>query len=52
MTNGILALIAWAVCIALFLLQGLFGAVITFSMLGHLSQILSKDRRSELGKEQ
>jgi len=40
--NTIFPLIAWTVCIILFLLQSLFGAVFTFSLLGHLSQLIFK----------
>ncbi|MBW2146612.1 MAG: hypothetical protein JRI22_06295 [Deltaproteobacteria bacterium] len=36
--NAIFPVIAWGVCLALFMLQGLFGAVITFALLGHLTQ--------------
>ncbi|MDM8540734.1 hypothetical protein QUF90_06570 [Desulfococcaceae bacterium HSG9] len=34
--------IAWTVCALLFLLQSLFGAVFTFSLLGHLTQFVFK----------
>jgi len=38
----IFTLIAWTVCGLLFLLQSLFGAVFTFSLLGHLVQFVFK----------
>ena len=50
MVNGFFSLIAWAVCIALFLLQGLFGIVITFSLLGHLAQLIPGVDKSASGE--
>jgi len=38
--NLIFPVIVWGVCLVLFMLQGLFGAVITFALLGHLSQFV------------
>jgi hypothetical protein len=38
--TAVFPLIAWTVCILLFLLQLLFGAVFTFSLLGHLAQLV------------
>lgn len=38
--DAVFPVIAWGVCLVLFLLQGLFGAVITFALLGHLSQVI------------
>ena len=40
--NTVFPLIAWSVCILLLSLPGLFGAVFTFSLLGHLSQFVFK----------
>jgi len=40
--NMIFPLIAWSVCILLLSIPALFGAVFTFSLLGHLSQFLFK----------
>ena len=40
--NWVFPLIAWAVVILLLSLPGLWGAVFTFSLLGHLSQIVFK----------
>jgi len=40
--NAIFPVIAWGVCLVLFMLQGLFGAVITFALLGCLSQVVFK----------
>jgi len=38
----IFPLIAWGVCALLFMLQSLFGAAFTFSLLGHLTQFVSE----------
>jgi len=38
--NLVFPVIAWGVCFALFMLQGLFGAVITFALLGSLTQVV------------
>jgi hypothetical protein len=38
----IFTLIAWTVCILLLSLPSLLGVVVTFSLLGHLSQIVFK----------
>ena len=40
--NMVFPLIAWSVCILLLSIPGLFGAVFTFSLLGHLSQFVFK----------
>jgi len=40
--NMVFPLIAWSVCILLLSLPGLWGAVFTFSLLGHLSQFVFK----------
>ncbi|MDH5561368.1 MAG: hypothetical protein OEY59_11005 [Deltaproteobacteria bacterium] len=39
----ILPFFAWAVCIALFTIPQVWGAVFTLSLLGHLSQFIKKD---------
>ena len=43
--------IAWFVCIALLAIPGLWGAVFTFSLLGHLSQFLFKKDRTRVARE-
>ena len=43
--------IAWAVCIALLAIPGLWGAVFTFSLLGHLSQFLFKKEKTRVSRE-
>jgi len=40
--NTVFPWIAWTVCAILFLLQSLFGAVFTFSLLGHFTQLVFK----------
>jgi len=40
--NAIFPLIAWTVCVLLLSIPALFGAVFTFSLLGHLSQFVFK----------
>ncbi|MCP4673386.1 MAG: hypothetical protein GY857_19020 [Desulfobacula sp.] len=40
--NMVFPLIAWGVCILLLSIPGLFGAVFTFSLLGHLAQYVFK----------
>jgi hypothetical protein len=40
--NTLFPLIAWAVCILLLALPGLWFTVFAFSLLGHLSQIVFK----------
>jgi len=42
--NTVFPLIAWSVCILLLSLPGLWGAVFTFSLLGHLTQIVFKKK--------
>ena len=42
--NFVFDLIAWAVVILLLSLPGLWFAVFTFSLLGHLTQIVFKKR--------
>ncbi len=41
--NAIFPFIAWGVCILLLSIPGLFGAVFTFSLLGHLTQLIFKE---------
>ncbi len=45
--NAVFPLIAWSVCILLLSIPGVFGAVFTFSLLGHLTQLFFKKVNSE-----
>jgi hypothetical protein len=49
--DTIFPVIAWTVCIILALLQSLFGAVFTFSLLGHLSQLIFKKSSLRVERE-
>jgi|GEM_PF-1071195 len=40
--SGIMPIIAWTVVIMLFTVPQLWGAAFTFSLLGHLSQFVTK----------
>jgi len=40
--NTVFPIIAWTVCIILFAIPGLFGAVFMLSMMGHLTQFVFK----------
>ena len=51
MLDAIFPLIAWAVCILLMSLPGLWGAVLTFSLLGHLCQLVFKKSTLRVSRE-
>jgi len=49
--NAVFPLIAWTVVILLLSLPGLWGAVFTFSLLGHLSQFIYKKSSLRVERE-
>jgi len=49
--NAVFTLIAWTVVILLLSLPGLWGAVFTFSLLGHLSQFIYKKSSLRVERE-
>ncbi len=51
MIDLIFPYIAWGVCIALLAIPGVWGAVFTFSLLGHLTQFIFKRSNTRVPRE-